>query len=344
MPADLRILILSDGRPGHYHLSEGVAAAIARKRPVAVTSVTIARRALASPMVLRAMIGAGLPPGLVLTAGYRLATPLPPADLVISAGGHTLAANIAAARHLAVPNIFCGTIRWAPAEAFAAVVSSYEKHSGRPRHIIALKPSRLDPDANLGARSRRPLSRQAPPRTIGLLVGGPSGRFAYQPEEWQHLARLLADVAAKWGTRWVISTSRRTPAAAADLFAGLAGEPYVADVLDFRTAGPGTLARVFSVAEAIVCTADSSTMMSEAVAMRLPVVGVHPIVSDYKGEERDYRAMMEAKGWVRSLALESLDADGLVAALLAVTPMVENPLDHLASALADLVPGLRVPA
>ena len=42
--APLAILILSDGRPGHYHLAEGVAAAIARRRPTQVTRIAISKR------------------------------------------------------------------------------------------------------------------------------------------------------------------------------------------------------------------------------------------------------------------------------------------------------------
>ena len=40
----LRILLLSDGRPGHYHLAEGVCAALQRLRPVEVVTVAIKRR------------------------------------------------------------------------------------------------------------------------------------------------------------------------------------------------------------------------------------------------------------------------------------------------------------
>ena len=40
----LRILLLSDGRPGHYHLAEGVCAALRRSRPVDVTTVRVNRR------------------------------------------------------------------------------------------------------------------------------------------------------------------------------------------------------------------------------------------------------------------------------------------------------------
>ena len=48
----------------------------------------------------------------VLRLGYGMrAAELPPADVVVSAGGETLAANAAAAKALGAANIFCGRLR-----------------------------------------------------------------------------------------------------------------------------------------------------------------------------------------------------------------------------------------
>ena len=51
--ADLRILLLSDGRPGHFHLSEGVVAAIERRRAVDCTRLRIDRKKLIPGRTLR---------------------------------------------------------------------------------------------------------------------------------------------------------------------------------------------------------------------------------------------------------------------------------------------------
>ena len=57
----------------------------------------------------------------------------------------------------------------------------------------------------------------------------------------------------------------------ADRVAELAkNDSVIAHFIDYRTAGPGTLPDVFRKAEVIVCTENSSTMVSEAVSARLP--------------------------------------------------------------------------
>jgi mitochondrial fission protein ELM1 len=339
----LAILIISDGRPGHYHLSDGVAAAIGRRVPVSVTRLEVERRQAAAGRLLAAGLRLGLPPALVLVIGYGTAADaLPPADLVISAGGDTLAANVAASRLLGAPNIFCGTLRHMAPEAFSLVISSYARHATLPRHLVALKPNGLDPDS-LPPRAHAVLPGPGrPPRTAGLLVGGPSGLFHWQDHEWRRLVAFLAKSHRAHGTHWIVSTSRRTPESTADLLQQMAADRSgpIAELIDFRHAGAGTLPRLFAGVEAVLVTEDSSTMMSEAVCARLPVVGVAPGQHSFKDEEREYRAYLTSEGWCRSLALDALSPETFLAALGEVRPLAVNHLDRLSSALTERLPEL----
>jgi uncharacterized protein len=339
----LAILILSDRRPGHYHLAEGVAAAIARRRPVAITRIDVTRRRWTPSRLLAAGLMAGLAPGAVLRAGYGMAPgDLPPADLVVSAGGDTLAANVATRRLRGAASIYCGTLRHLPPEAVDVVVTSYARHGGLPRHLVALKPTGLDPDT-LPPRGLQGIpGPDRPPRLAGLLVGGDSGLFRYRDDEWQRIVSFLAESHAAHGTRWIVSTSRRTPPAVADrlaLMAATANGP-ICELIDFRRAGPGTLPRLFARVEAVLATEDSSTMLSEAVCARLPVVGIFPASHAFKDEEREYRRYLAREAWIASVAIAALAPERFLAALADVRPLVANPLDRLADALAERLPDL----
>ena len=339
----LSILILSDGRPGHYHLSDGIAAAIGRRVPVTIARLDVTRRSAVPGRVLAMGLRAGLSPGWLLGFGYRAtASDLPRSDVVISAGGDTLAANVAAARSLGAANIFCGTLRHMPPQAFSLIVSSYARHARLPRHLVALKPNGLDPDTLLLHARRSVQAPGHPPGIAGLLVGGPSGLFDWQDQDWRRLADFLGASHREHGTRWVVSTSRRTPHAAADLLQSLAKDASgpILEMIDFRTAGPGTLPRLFARVEAALVTEDSSTMLSEAACARLPVFGVSPARHDFKDEEREYRAFLTAEGWCRSVPLASLAPETFLAALAEVTPLAVNHLDRLADALASHLPEL----
>ena len=104
----LKIIYLADTRPGHYHLAEGVIAAIARLRPVVVTRVETKRKWIVPTRWLRRRINAkSFYPPRMLRMAYRIdAETLPKPDLVVSAGGETLMPNICVTRFLGTPTSF----------------------------------------------------------------------------------------------------------------------------------------------------------------------------------------------------------------------------------------------
>ncbi len=339
----LRILHLSDGRPGHYHLAEGVIAALGRVARTEVTTLTIRRRWIVPARTLRQLIVGGLvSPGFVLRLGYGLtAAELDAADLIVSAGGQTLPANIAAARALGTENIFVGSLRGVDTANFSLVVTSYERHRDLPRHLVSLKPSALDPEALGRPKKIQNFGAAKPPKIAGLLIGGDSGLFKYSDDEWRRLLEFACEVSRAWGTRWLISTSRRTAPEVARAASDLAGDSnVVADFIDYRQAGPGTLETIFSKADLIMCTEDSSTMISEAAWAQLPVIGVSPAHHAFKPEEREYRQLLARNNWCRFLPIARLTVDEFAKVLGEIKPIDENPLDRLARDLKKQLPEL----
>ena len=338
----LKALLIADDKPGHYHLAEGVIAALSRLRPVETHRLEVRRhRVFPNRMLAEAFASGVMPASAVLRLAYGVrAESLPQADVVVSAGGDTIVPNAAAARVLGCPNIFCGSLRRLGVEHFGLVVSSYQSHEALPKHLVTLKPNAMDPDA-AGRRARKVLPANGYPPLIGLLIGGNSGLFRYTSEEWTALARTICDIHRAGGTRWIVSTSRRTPAEVADRFVTQAtSDPAIAQMIDYRSAGPGSLAKLFGEADAILATEDSSTMISEAISQRLPVVGVAPSVHGFKTDEAEYRALMIARDWCRFMGLAELTPERFREALGQIRPMTANHLDELARQLATRLPGL----
>ena len=139
-----------------------------------------------------------------------------------------------------------------------------------------------------------------------------------------------------------MSTSRRTDDAIADRLGELAAreDSPIADFIDFRNSGPGTLPSLFARSEMIMCTADSSSMISEAVCARRPVLGITPEHHSYTDDEARYRQFMESKSWTRTIALAELTPDLWLRELRQITPLHENHLDMLAGILLNRVPQL----
>jgi mitochondrial fission protein ELM1 len=337
----LKALLITDEKPGHYHQAEGVLAAIARLRPVDVQRFSVRRRFLLPSRILQRLVNSGAPASLILKLGYGIAPrDLPSADIIVSAGGETLAANAAAAKVLAVPNIFCGRLRRVAPEHVRVVVVSLERFRSLPNHLVTLPPSPFEIDRPNVERS--PLGPANPPKLVGVLIGGNSGAVSYRADDWQVLLRFLRNAHQALGIRWLVTTSRRSALGVADAVAAMATDPDsgIDKFLDYRTSGPGTLTEILAAAEAILVTADSTTMMSEAITARLPVVGVLPDGAEPEEREAEYRAFLAEKGWYRSLSLSALTPPRFLEALAQIAPRQTSALDELASALRERLPQL----
>jgi uncharacterized protein len=336
----LRVIILSDGRPGHFHLSEGIAAAIQRLRPIQLEQVETRRRGWPGSVVA-GMVNSGVPPERILKPVYGLVDPdFPGCDLIVSAGAETLGANVCLSRLRKVPNIFYGSLRAFRPRDFALVLTSYLRAVGRPQHALALKPSALDPDT-LPQRTRIRPRPGRPPSIAGLLIGGNTGGFTYNAEDWRQLFDFAAAARRRHHMTWIVSNSRRTPAHVSDELsarAQLSGNGI--SFIDARNPNAKGLSYLFGEVDAVVCTDDSSTMVSEGVWARLPVLGVRPAQYRFTADEHGYRAFLAENRWYRSVGIGELTPDLFLDELGAMQPMSDNPLDRLAALLRERLPVL----
>ena len=224
------------------------------------------------------------------------------------------------------------------------VIVSLERYGELPNHLVSLPPSPIDTGgtaaAGNGAAAR--FGRANPPARVGVLIGGNSGAHRYGSEDWLQLTRFLHDANRAHGMRWLAATSRRSGSFIGDALAAMAArkEGGLDTFIDFRTAGPGTLPQIFAAADAILCTDDSTTMISEAVGACLPVVSVAPAATVLEAREAEYRQFLASEGWYRSLALPQLTPDTFLAALEEITPRTSSQLDELAAAVSGRLPEL----
>jgi uncharacterized protein len=339
----LTALLLSDGRPGHYQRAEGILAAIARLRPVETTRVNVHRRRWLPGRALAKLIDIGMSPARLLKLAYGIdAAKLPRADLVVSSGGNTLAANIAAARILGAPNIVYGSVRRFQPGNFSLVLTSYGGHAERPRHrMIPLMPVPYDPDT-LSPLIDAKLDPGHPPRSLGLLIGGNAGGFRYRPDDWRRLFAFIADMHAQHGTRWIVANSPRTPTKVSDEIIRRADDAAgpISGFIDVRVAGPGSLMRLFVEAQAIVSTDDSSSMVTEAVWLRRPVIGVSPPGARFAEREDWYRKHLDRNDWTRSIPIAELSPASVLSLFAEIRPHNGNALDLLAATMGECLPTL----
>lgn len=331
------MLLISDGRPGHYRQSEGVVAALRRRGPVDLERLALPVR-LPLPKALLPKLGRWLPPATFLRIVHGLdAGRMARADLIVSAGGPTLGVNVALAQIWGVANVFSGSTRGFPLAAFRLVLTPYRSAAVAGHVVAGPKPTPFDPDR---IPPPRPLSSHADMHgaRVSILIGGPTPYAAFGDADWSRLAALVAGLASALGCRVTLVTSPRTPEAAyARLLPLATAHAGAVSVIDFRSAGPGSIEAAFD-CDLILTTSDSMSMTTEAALSRRPAVALTPeAVRPNKDDEAV--AGLAAAGWLAVLPLADASPDSLAAAATALRPLQENHLDRL----GDLVEAAMQP-
>ncbi len=229
-----------------------------------------------------------------------------------------------------------GSLRLFQPSDFSLVLTSYARNAHLPRHALALKPSRLDPDS-LGPPP--PTPDFAEPTTLGLLVGGDAGGIRFEREDWGGLIELMTATARQNGVRWLVANSRRTPDHFSDAATHLARaeESPIARFLDVRTEGPGTLPQILEASAAVLCTADSSSMLSECIWARRPAIAIAPNRCPLTPDEQLYRSWLRNSRWCAEVSIRTATPDLLHSAIAGIVPWSKNPQIELADLLSDRI-------
>jgi uncharacterized protein len=199
--------------------------------------------------------------------------PAPPwPQLLITCGRRTAALSMAV-RRASGGRTFTAHIQdpLAPASGFDLVVAMAHDAITGPNVIKVatalhdVTPARL---AEAGARWRERLGGHAEP-LAGVLLGGPTRRRPFGDDHARALIEALRRLRRDEATRLAIAPSRRTPAALiADLAAAFAGDP---GVFVWTGDGDNPYLGVLALADRLVVTSDSVSMISEALATPHPV-------------------------------------------------------------------------
>lgn len=136
------------------------------------------------------------------------------------------------------------------------------------------------------SRLKRPL--------IGVIVGGPAGRAPFGVEEAGALLERIRSMMAASGGAAAVVPSRRTPDAVLALFTAAAERD--ADLWVWRREGDNPYLGVLALADRLVVTGDSVSMVSEALATPHPVEVFTPRL---RRRHADFVDSLQRRGLIR---------------------------------------------
>lgn len=307
----MRILVLSDGKPGHYKKSEAVVKGIRALVDAKVDWLDVRMRLPLYHDVLRWVFRRQerVPSERWLALCYSL-PPVPARPhLVLSSGGKTAYVNAWLAARFACPNVFIGDTRGLPDQLFTRIIVHDAAHAGDPRFITSLIPTEVDQQSlrraaweYLGTRDQQFQST----RHWTLLIGGNSGGYRFRCADWDALAQAIIALASRHNIRWLVTTSRRTPRSAERMLRRHDVRALCDELVIFRVDRRRVFNALLASGDVIVCTEDSGTMLAEACAAARPVFSIRPQTARPSAALTDMLALYETRRYLKRALIADL--------------------------------------
>ena len=271
-----KILIISDGIPGHYNQSNGVALMISETCDCVITThelswhfYTLRSACTFIAKLLLRFNNKNIARGIlwmytpINTQGY---------DLVIAAGGNTMPVSAAIKLAYSLPVIQLGSPRGLHSSMFNALVT-IEKYFDHPSNIVAaISPNLYSPAVCSIAAKEDNLSEH-----ILFLIGGEGIGYSYSTNEWEGMLTSIQALSSKIKLPISIVTSRRTAPEVEDLFQSRL-KNILGDYSAWFHHGDKNfnLAALLGSAINIFVTEDSAMMISESISSGKPVTTLYP--------------------------------------------------------------------
>jgi mitochondrial fission protein ELM1 len=265
---NLKLWLLTDGAPGHWSQSQGIADALAQVHEVEILRVMLKVRSSLWKRLGRLCLPWIRNPAFWLARVYDLKLPVGQPDLIISSGANTLLANALLARQRQAPNTYSGTLKGYDASAYRVIFTVVGL--GVPNNcVLPLPPVPADifnvPALAVGSE---PL--------VAVLVGGDGAGYEFRDEDWQAMAAWLNELAAERGARLLLTTSRRTGVDAERLLKAALPADALAQAVWWSEAQQPVVRDFLSRASCVVVTEESLTMVAESIYARRQVYTLMP--------------------------------------------------------------------
>lgn len=298
--ASAAIWALSDGRAGNRAQALGLAEAVSRATGLGAAERIVEPGAAARlPAWAWHALGHMLPgwPEAGLAAGSEALRP-PWPRVVIGAGRRVAPLVAALGRRHGMRTVQCLTPQM-PLSAFDMVVAPDHDRLEAPNAVATLgsvgrvTPQRIAAETERLAPSLGARAAALPRPRIAVLVGGPGRAAGWGPDDGTRLISALIAL-TETGHGLIVTYSRRTEPSVA---AGLADALDPARAIVHTGEGENPYPAMLGLADAVIVTADSVNMASEAACTGLPIHVFH--VAEPAPKARVFHSVLEARGIAR---------------------------------------------
>ena len=285
----MKVIILSDNRPGHYKQSLGIVQKLSESQ---AEWVEIQFRHKWRDNLLRVFMcifgGMPIPVSLIHTLlkwslapeTYKSLARLETADIVLSTGSSVAAVNLLLGRILGAKTVTCRRPSPIGVRYFdLAILPMISWQSGVGKNNICKTvgvPNPISPDVLNAERERLKRELNLPDyQRIGILVGGADRHETITTTDATKLSEICEAVTAEMNVQILVTTSRRTPVDVVEcLSSTLAHTDWcpLFIVPDTSTEVTDPYQAILALSDLLIVTADSFSMVCEAASSGRPII------------------------------------------------------------------------
>ena len=270
------MLIISDGIPGHFNQSKGVASILSKKHPSNINIIELSfkshqfRRLITVLSRLLMKIPNRLTAKIISFFYSSINTN--EIDLIIAAGGKTAPYSAALKILNDIPVIQLGSPRGLHSSLFNALVTVERYYEDSSNIIASITPNLYSPEVCTIAAKQKNLNEH-----LLFLIGGEGIGYSYEDREWESLISVIKDLYKETHIPITVVTSRRSdPKVERKIQSELQEIPLDYSAWFHQGARNFNLAALFGAAKNIFVTEDSAMMISESISSGKPVTTLFP--------------------------------------------------------------------
>lgn len=340
--APMKVLVLQDGKPGHENQSHGIVDALRLLGKIELRYVHLPKRTKVNRIahkyiykhIMQYLISKRQLKRAVRIVKIEHLLNQPPPDIIVSTGNRTIFTNTLLAQHFNCQNIYVGRCKKCPADNFSVAIHEYTtlenttlentpSCKNTPPYIACSKPT---PMVEIALEKPK-----TPPQKLALLIGGPTRNCPLRKRHINKLACFLQQSPLQW----IIFTSLRTPKSWGKIFAQVACDNPRFQFYDYNKTGSIKIANHIGKCDGVVLTADSMSMISEAVAVQRPTVGITTPSWRENQSDKKWQQALQNNNRLALIKPDDINTQSLYNALASCQPLTENTTTILARKLAQ---------
>ena len=311
----LKILLISDSKPGHVSQSFGLINVIERTRPVEVTELVVNLRLKILRLLLRYAINKNSRWTTFLiekSYGFEIKNSSC-FHLIVSSGGDTSFASAALAREWGIPNFYLGSLRALRPELFSRIFTLDAVFDERgemvPNNVLMpLLPSKGLSESDF-QEAKRLRESGAGNLVFTLVLGGDGVGYRYTDADWKNLADAMNFYSVNNAARWLIITSRRSGSTVEKVLKSSLQSAYILESTYYSDSPQSNKVACYAKASDLTfCSEDSMTMLNEALLAGARVIAISPerVKSPRRYESKIHR--LSQNRFIQRCSINSLKA------------------------------------